>query len=217
MSFGTYARKVQDPALPYGQRINALAGCVQFYRPIGYLTTFGYLKEVAGSFRRDEEALIRALGALSTSRHLWLEDLGAYARQRRVAKASGRRRPSASEINPNWPTCWYGDVQRAGLFTVGFLLRRRDRVSRADPDVIQLASTVFETGGTMTLSERQQLRMLRRRFEQLREASAWPTMDLTALYRANESLWILRQIDNASTGNTGCCDPQGSAVTAVQD
>jgi hypothetical protein len=216
VSFGTYARKVRDPALRYGQRINALAGCVELYRPIGYSATFGYLEGVAGSFRRDGEALIRALDALSTSRDLWLEDLAAYGDQRRVAKRLGRRRPGANEINPNWPACWYGDMQPAALFTIGYLLRSHDRTARADPDVVRLASTVLEAGGALTVGEREWLHALRQRFERLRNASAWPTMDLTALYQASESLWIVQQIFIARTDAAGTCVPQEpDGVTAA--
>lgn len=105
MSFGTYARKVADPSLPYGRRINALAGCVQLYRPIGYAATFAYLEHVAGPFRRDEKALLQALMALSVSRELWLKDLSAYAGHRRSAKLQGRRSPGKSVPNPSSPTC----------------------------------------------------------------------------------------------------------------
>ena len=41
---------------------------------------------------------------------------------------------------------------------------------------------------------------MRMRFERLREASGWPTLDLAALHQAHESLWILHQISNASVG-----------------
>lgn len=54
----------------YGRRINALAGCVQLYRPLGYQVTFGYLNHIAGPFRRDVAALLRALDALTASRRL---------------------------------------------------------------------------------------------------------------------------------------------------
>ena len=51
--------------LPYGRRMNALAGCVQLYRPLGYLATFGYLDHVAGPLRQDEAAMLRLHPGLS--------------------------------------------------------------------------------------------------------------------------------------------------------
>ena len=103
MSFGTYARKVSYGSSPHGRRINALAGRVQLYRPLGYLATFGYLNHVAGPFRHDETALIRALDALKASRGLWLADLDAYAAHRRGAKRLGSRSPRPSDTDPNLP------------------------------------------------------------------------------------------------------------------
>jgi hypothetical protein len=144
VSFGTYARKVTDGSLPYGQRINALAGCVQLYRPLGYLTTFGYLNHVAGPFRSDEAALLGALDRLTASRELWLAEVDAYAARRRRAKRFGRRTPRSSDTNPSLPTCWYGDSRRAATYTLGYLLGKPDRISCADADVIRLASSVLE-------------------------------------------------------------------------
>ncbi|BFU47670.1 hypothetical protein [Krasilnikovia sp. MM14-A1004] len=200
MSFGTHARKVRDPALPYGRRISALARCVQLYRPLGYRATFAYLAEVAGPFRHDETALLRALEALSTSRNLWQASLRGYADRRRAAKRLGRRRPGAAEVDPNPPAWWYGDVRRAALCTIGFLLRERDPIARADVEVVRLASAVLENHGAISAFEEQQLAALRHRFEALRKASAWPTVDLHDLHTALESLWVLRQIANATAG-----------------
>jgi hypothetical protein len=162
VSFGTYARKVADPSLPYGRRFNALARCVQLYRPIGYLATFAYLEHLAGPFRRDEKALLQALKALSVSRELWLKDLGAYAGHRRSAKLQGRRSPQRSVLNPNSPTCWYGDPRRAALFTLGFLLRNPDRIGMADPDVVRFATGILDADGQTTSAELEELRALRR-------------------------------------------------------
>jgi len=96
-----------------------LAGCVQLYQPLGYLATFGYLNHVAGPFRRDKAALLRALDKLTASRNLWLAEVDAYASRRRDAKRLGRRVPRSSDTNPNLPTCWYGDSRRAATFTLG--------------------------------------------------------------------------------------------------
>ncbi|GIG93372.1 hypothetical protein [Plantactinospora endophytica] len=148
MSFGTYARRVRDHSLPYGRRINALAGCVERYRPIGYLATFGYLEQIAGAFRREEAALLRALDALLASRDRRLVELAAYAERQREAKRLGQRIPRKNELNANSPACWYGDARRAAMYTVGFLIQNQGRVAKADADVLQLASICLETEGT---------------------------------------------------------------------
>jgi hypothetical protein len=147
VSFGTYARKVTDDSLPYGQRINALAGCVQLDRPLGYLATFGYLNHVSGLFRQDESALLRALDRLTVSRELWLAEVDAYATRRRNAKRLGRRTPRPSDTNPSPPTCWYGDSRRTATYTLDYLLGKPDRIGHADADVIRLASSVLEAPG----------------------------------------------------------------------
>lgn len=198
MSFGTYARKVTDGSLPYGQRINALAGCVQLYRPLGYLATFGYLEYIAGPFRNDEAALIRALGMLTVSRKLWLAEVDAYAAHRRSAKRLGRRTPRSSDTNPSLPTCWYGDSRRAATYTLGYLLQKPDRIGFADADVIRLASSVLEAPGDKNRVSRERVSILRKRLEQLREVSGWPNVDWPNWHKANQSLWVLHQISNAT-------------------
>jgi len=198
VSFGTYARKVTDGSSPYGRRINALAGCVQLYRPLGYLATFGYLTHVAGPFRRDEAALLRALDMLTVSRHLWLAEVAAYASRRREAKRLGIRIPGPSDTNPNLPACWYGDSRRAAAFTLGYLLRNQDRIRHADADVIRLASTVVVAQGDVDREGLDELSFLRKRLEKLRDASGWPNVDWPNWHKANQSLWVLHQISNAT-------------------
>ena len=198
MSFGTYARKVTDGSLSYGQRINALAGCVQLYRPLGYLATFGYLNHVAGPFRRDEAALLRALDMLTVSRELWLAEVDAYATRRRTAKRLGRRAPRSSDTNPSWPACWYGDSRRAATFTLGYLLRKPDRIGYADAEVVRLASSVLKTPGDGNGVTFEQLSVLRNQLEQLREASGRPNVDWPNWHKANQSLYVLHQISNAT-------------------
>jgi hypothetical protein len=69
VSFGTYARKVGDGALPFPHRVGASRSCVQLYRPIGFRATLSFLELLAGPYQRDEDAaLLRAVEALSASR-----------------------------------------------------------------------------------------------------------------------------------------------------
>ncbi|MEV6847636.1 hypothetical protein [Actinoplanes sp. NPDC051411] len=193
---------VSDGSLPYGRRINALAGCVERYRPLGYLATFGYLNEVAGPFRSEEAALLRALAALTASRTLWLTELGSYASRRKEAKQLGRRTPRSSDSDPSQLTCWYGDSRRAATFTLGFLLRKRDRIACADADVIRLASAVLEAGGDVDRVWLDQLSVLRKRLKLLREVSGRPNVDWPNWHKANQSLPDLsrRNFPRSSTG-----------------
>lgn len=199
MSFGTYARKVRDGSLPYGRRVNALAGCVQRYQPLGFLATFGYLNHVAGDFRRDETALLRALDMLTASRRLWLTEVDAYAARREEAKRLGSRTPRSSDTDPTLQVCWYGDSQRAATFALGFLLRNPDRIKYADVDVIRLASSVLESGGDVSRVPLELLSVLRKRHLQLQLRSGWPNVDWPNWHKANQSLWILHQISNATS------------------
>lgn len=198
MSYGTYARKVRDDSLPYGRRVNALASCVQLYRPLGYLATFGYLNHVAGPLRRDEAALLRALDTLTASRELWLAEMDAYASRRSEVKRLGRRTPRSSDANPNLPACWYGDSRRAAIFTLGYLLEEPDRVAHVDADVIRLASRVLEVNGGIDRVCHGHLGALQERLEQIRKASGWPNVDWPNWHKASQSLWVLHQISNAT-------------------
>lgn len=141
--------------------------------------------------------MLRALDMLTVSRELWLAEVDAYATSRRKAKRLGQRTPRASDTNPNLPTCWYGDSRRAATYTLGYLLRKPDRISNADPDVIRLASSVLETPGDSNRVPLEQLHAFQKRLEQLRAASGWPDVDWPNWHKANESLWVLRQISNA--------------------
>ncbi|MGW3805867.1 hypothetical protein [Micromonospora sp. NPDC005113] len=124
MSFGTYARKVRDEALPYRHRVGALRSCVQLYRPIGFNATLGFLEQIAGPYERDEAALIRALDALTESREQWKAEVRRYAEQRRQAKLLGQRSPRPADRNPsNVPDRWYGASRQAALHALQ--VRRR--------------------------------------------------------------------------------------------
>jgi hypothetical protein len=115
VSFGTYARKVRDPALPFARRVSALRSCVQLYRPIGFNSSLSFLEEIAGRYRSDEAALLRALNALVASRAQWHVVVEAYAHKRRLAKRRGQRSPRPGDFNPNSLDRWHGDAQRAAL------------------------------------------------------------------------------------------------------
>lgn len=115
VSFGTYARKVQDAGLPFPRRVWALRSCVELYSPIGFSNSLSFLEEIAGRYQSDEAALLRALDALSASRAQWLVLAEAYAQRRRLAKQRGERSPRPGDVDPNHLDRWHGDARRAAL------------------------------------------------------------------------------------------------------
>ncbi|WP_432994057.1 hypothetical protein [Dactylosporangium sp. CA-233914] len=182
MSFGTLARKVRAESLPYGRRVNALAGCVERYQPIGFHATFAYLEHRAGPIRRDEAALLRAIDLLPASRDPWLADLRAYASRRMTAKRAGRGSVPRSEPNPAAPRCWYGGSAEAAMFAIRVPLRsaehgRPARAIAADATVLRLATAGVEHDGRLGASARAELPRLRGEFKRLRHASGWPNAD----------------------------------------
>jgi hypothetical protein len=129
VSFGTFERKVRNSSLAYGQRIEALAGCVERYGPLGFHGTFEYLEHVAGQFRHDEAALLRAMDALSSSRDLWLVELNAYAEQRRSAKRKGRRNAPVRDLDRS-RSARPGEARNAATFALRYLVSQNGRPSR---------------------------------------------------------------------------------------
>ena len=202
MSFGTYERKVRNPSLSYRQRVNALVGCVQRYSPLGFHVTFAYLEHIAGHFRRDEAALLRAMDALSSSRGLWLIELNAYANKRKAAKRLGRRGPPDHESDALFFT-WYGDAKNAAMFALGCLLKAdgRDRPGRApttEAAVLRLAAACLEHDGRLDDAHVQEARLLQSHFRQLRQAAGRPDIDWPNWYKAFDSLRALHLIQSAS-------------------
>ena len=140
---------------------------------------------------------------LSSSRDLWLLELGNYARLRKTAKNVGRRSPRATDLNPAVPTWWYGDQRNAALFALGHLLRRiakgrEVRADAAETEVLALASGCVGSGGRLGSVEHERLDHLRHRFERQREVSGRPDMDQPSWRAAHDSLWVLHLIKDAS-------------------
>jgi hypothetical protein len=97
VSFGTYARRVRDRDLSYAMRYCALRCAVSRYCPIGFHATWSFLSTV-GNLKRDEEALLRALDVLETSRAAWLAEVEAFGARRRAEKQQRQQRtPSAAD------------------------------------------------------------------------------------------------------------------------
>jgi hypothetical protein len=162
MSFGNFARKARDPALPYRQRVSALRSCVQLYRPIGFEATLSFLQVKAGPFQHDEAALLRALAVLEASRSAWHAELRTYEAARRWAKRRGQRSPRLSEANPYTPAYWYGARQEASLHAVRFWGQRRlanliTEDDTASKDLLESVRAGLDANGHLTQPQRQLL------------------------------------------------------------
>ncbi|MGJ6969615.1 hypothetical protein ACSDR0_47830 [Streptosporangium sp. G11] len=165
MSFGNFARKVRDPALPYRHRVSALRSCVQLYRPLGFQATLSFLELRAGRFQHDETALLNALGVIEESRAARQDEIMAYVAMRREAKRQGRRNPRQGDPNPytqvRW--YWYGAPREAARHALLFWLRRRStglQPLMTDPILVELrqcASLCLEHDGELTATERRLL------------------------------------------------------------
>ncbi|WP_214105600.1 GNAT family N-acetyltransferase [Acrocarpospora catenulata] len=90
MTFATDARRVRDHGLPYSHRRTALRCAVGRHMPLGFTATWRYITGAAGPvmYRRDE-ALLRALDILETSRAARLREMEAFAARRRSEKQRG--------------------------------------------------------------------------------------------------------------------------------
>ncbi|WP_242893232.1 hypothetical protein [Actinomadura litoris] len=205
MSFGNFARKVRDPALPHGRRVSALHSCVQLYRPIGFQATLSFLQAKAGPFRTDEAALLRALAVLEVSRSTWHAEQRTYAAARRQAKRTGQRSPHPSEPNPYTPAHWYGARQEAALHAVRFWHQQRLAALIADDDkpsqeLCEFVQVCLDAGGRLASAQQ---RLLIRCIDQL-TARLQPALwrdDRADYFRTRDLLTVARLLEAASTTN----------------
>ncbi|NXY96546.1 hypothetical protein HYE82_19550 [Streptomyces sp. BR123] len=128
MSLNVHARRVRDPALPFGHRRSALRSTVVLYRPFGFSGTWSFLSR-SGDLRRDGDALVRALEKLELSRAAALAERAEFAERRRAEKhLEHRRQPRATDIRcflgPRWPG---PDGHVAAAHEVARLWRERGR------------------------------------------------------------------------------------------
>ncbi|MEV4197536.1 hypothetical protein [Micromonospora globbae] len=203
MSFSAYARQVRDPALPYQHRVSALRSCVQLYRPIGFHATLSFLEELAGPFQHEEEALLRALDALSASRAARRAEFRRYAAARVAAKRRGQRHPRPDDPNPHLlHGYWYGAPRRAALHALRFWQRDRLAVLLAsdDPIAAQVGCCVracVAAAGALTSQHRQ---LLAAAIDTLRERiqpDLW-RHDQAAYFRAWDLMQIARYVEVAA-------------------
>lgn len=141
MSFNADAAKARDPERRYGARVRSLASCVENHCPFGFQATFFVLRKLAGPFRRDEAALLRAIDVLVESRERWLVHRASHARMRVEEKRRGRRIPTAPDPSTG-PHFWYGPKKRAAeVHVLGYWWRNH-------PELRGLA-TSDEVGATL--------------------------------------------------------------------
>ncbi|MEV7013588.1 hypothetical protein [Streptosporangium sp. NPDC051022] len=186
MSFGNFARKVRDPALPYRHRVSALRSYVQLYRPLGFLETLSFLELKAGRFQRDETALLRALEVIEESRAAREAAVLAYATIRREAKRQGRRIPRREDFNPNAQDYgyWFGAPGEAARHALRFWLQRRLPGLRplTDPVLLELSQCVslcLESDGELRTVERDTLAARMNGLE--RSVQSWDLLKIVRL------------------------------------
>ncbi|MEV5569681.1 hypothetical protein AB0L06_06510 [Spirillospora sp. NPDC052269] len=203
MSFGNFARKVRDPALPYGRRVSALRSCVQLYRPLGFEATLSFLEARAGAFSTDEAALLRALAALEVSRSAWNAEKQAYAANRRQAKRRGERSPHPNGTNPYVPAHWYGARQEAALHAVRFWHRSRlaNLIREDDPASLELGRCVqvcLDFDGDITPDQRQSLARCLSEFITRLQPALWHD-NQADYFRVRDLLTVARHMEAATS------------------
>lgn len=100
MSFNHYARKVRNPALPFPNRVIALATCIGNLRWL-MGKRFDEAVEELGFSPRDEltEAKLHTvLNRVEAARNCFLERLQAFERKRIREKMLGRRTPRKAAL-----------------------------------------------------------------------------------------------------------------------
>jgi len=86
MGFGREARRVRDESLPHGQRLRALAHCLEWAQPIGFHPSWQYLEAKLDIPREGIDFLAPALDLLERERNLHLELEQRYSTLRRRQK-----------------------------------------------------------------------------------------------------------------------------------
>ena len=196
MSYGTFARRVRDDALPHGVRFAAFTGCLERYRPIGWEASLGFLELCAGPLQRDAAALLRAVDLLTASRNLWLVERAAYEENRRIAKRSGRRTPAKNEPSPGGEWLWLGAERAAALFALEFEYRSRGAVQ---PGLQPLVDRSLANGGVLDAEDRALLSRLRADVDHYRTRGFdREKPDWAAWHRSSDAFRLLVHVRNAA-------------------
>ncbi|MBB4903907.1 hypothetical protein [Actinophytocola algeriensis] len=190
MSFAVDARKARNTELPHGRRVAGLHSCVQRYHPLGFLATLSFLEHLAGPYRSDSSALLRAVDCLTESRELWKTAVTDYASTRREAKSRGERTPRPQDPNPSHaPDQWYGASQTAAVHALSFRQTRGLFPPLSDDVASDVLTLVTITLKTRALTEDQRSLLadltaeLRRRIRTTRGETLMHSTELHRLTR----------------------------------
>jgi hypothetical protein len=168
--------------------VSGLHSCVQRYHPLGFLATLSFLEHLAGPYRTDGAALLRALDCLTESRELWKTAVADYATDRRAAKSRGQRTPRPQDPNPSHaPDQWYGASRDAARHALAFRQARSLLPPATDDVASDVLSLVKATVKKPELSEDQRslladlIAELRRRIRTTRGATLMHAKELHRL------------------------------------
>lgn len=200
MSFAVDARKVRNAALPHGRRVSGLHSCVQRYHPLGFLATLSFLEQLAGPYKSDDTALLRALDCLTESRELWKAAVATYASLRREAKSRGERTPRPQDPNPSHaPAEWYGASCEGARHALSFRQSRGLLPPPADDVAADVVALVTATLNAPPLSPDQRSLLVDLTAELRRRIR---TSNGANLMRAKELHQLTRFITTATSRQT---------------
>lgn len=182
---------------------------MQLYRPLGFHATLSYLEEIAGPFRRDEQSLLRALEALTTSRELWKADVRDYAAKRGRAKLQGQRSPRPADLDPSHsPGHWYGAPQEAALHALRFWSRKRlptllEASDQVTEDLNTCVIACLESGGSLTAAQHKIFTNCKTVLQK-RLQPGIAQDDPTAYFRTCDLLTVAGLLETVRTASSDC-------------
>jgi hypothetical protein len=142
VGFGREARRVRDETLPHGQRLRALAHCLEWAQPVGFHPSWHYLEAKLGAPRESIEFLAPAIDLLERERNLHLELDQRYSTLRGRQKMRGSRSPRLDAVTPRSPARWHGDEREAAAHALRWWLQRHPLEDFVDQPEAKLAVDV---------------------------------------------------------------------------
>jgi len=133
---------VRDETLPHGQRLRALAHCLEWAQPVGFHPSWHYLEAKLGAPRESIEFLAPAIDLLERERILHLELDKRYSTLRRRQKMRGSRSPRPDAVTPRSPARWHGDEREAAAHALRWWLQRHPLEDVVDQPEAKLAVDV---------------------------------------------------------------------------
>lgn len=195
MGFGREARRVRDETLPHGQRLRALAQCLEWAQPVGFHPSWHYLEAKLGTPRESIDFLAAAIDLLERERNLHLALDQRYSTLRRRQKMRGSRSPHPDDVTPCSPPRWHGDEREAAAYALRWWLQRHpleDFVDQPEAKLAVDAARVLAPGPSLTSFD---LAALQQSLDWARTgARARSGQTMTARQRAHQVLHLLGQI-----------------------